>query len=107
MDRLAKYGQGWIPWGEDAKDLEFGIRRMRSAMEERGRDPRGIQVVGALRPARGANGRLDTERTMTDVPRLLAAGVTDFRVSVSPSGEGDSLEDRMCAIVSNFRAIVA
>jgi probable F420-dependent oxidoreductase len=107
MDRLAKYGQGWIPWGDDAKDLDSGIKRMRLAMEERNRDPREIQVVGVLRPARGPNGQLDTERTMADVPRLLAAGVTDFRVTVAPSGDDDSLEDRMCAIVSGFRAILS
>ena len=29
MDRLAAYGSGWIPWGDDAAGIEVGIRRMR------------------------------------------------------------------------------
>jgi probable F420-dependent oxidoreductase len=107
MDRLAKYGHGWIPWGDDAKDLEVGINRMRLAMEERGRDPEEIQVVGALRSARRPHGELDIEKTMVDVPRLRTAGVTDFRVTISASGDGEPLKDRMGEIVSSFRSIVS
>jgi probable F420-dependent oxidoreductase len=107
MDRLAKYGHGWIPWGDDALDLEVGISRMRMAMDERGRDPQGIQVVGALRPVRDSDGQLDLEKTMTDVPRLSAAGVTDFRVPVAATGDIAKLEDRMGAIVSAFRAVAS
>jgi probable F420-dependent oxidoreductase len=107
MDRLAKFGHGWIPWGDDSMDLEDGITRMRMAMDERGRDPQQIQVVGALRPVRGPDGHLDIEKTMTDVPRLRAAGVTDFRIPVAPRGEKVELEDRMRAIVSEFRALTS
>ena len=32
MDRLARFGQGWIPWGDDAADVMNGIARMRTAM---------------------------------------------------------------------------
>jgi probable F420-dependent oxidoreductase len=107
MDRLAKYGHGWIPWGDDAMGLEDGISRMRIAMHERGRDPQGIGVVGALRPVRDSDGRLDLEGTMTDVPRLSAAGVTDFRIPVAPKGDEAELEERMGAIISAFRAVAS
>ena len=107
MDRLARYGVGWIPWGEDAKDLEGGMVRMRIAMEERDRDPREVQVVGALRPARGSDGQFDLDKTMSDVPRLRAAGVTDFRLSVHPVRDGQPLDDQMRAIVSRFRSVAS
>ncbi len=32
MERLARYGAGWIPWDEDAADLEQGIGKMRTAV---------------------------------------------------------------------------
>ena len=35
MDRLAAYGSGWIPWGDDAADVEGGIERMRRAVSDR------------------------------------------------------------------------
>ena len=80
---------------------------MRLAMEERGRDPEEIQVVGALRSAKGPHGELDIESTMNNVPRLLAAGVTDFRIAISASGDGEPLKDRMVAMVSGFRSVVS
>jgi probable F420-dependent oxidoreductase len=107
MDRLAKYGSGWIPWGDDSMDLEVGIARMRLAMDERGRDPHEIEVVGTLRLVRNSDGRLDIEKTMSEVPRLRAAGVTDFRINVPPTRQKEQLEDRLRAIVSAFRTLAS
>ena len=107
MDRLAKYGNGWIPWGDDAMDLEAGIARMRLAMDERGRDPYEIQVVGALRQPKDSKGNLDVEKTMSDVPRLRAAGVTDFRIYLAPTADREQLEDRMRAVVSGFQTFAS
>jgi probable F420-dependent oxidoreductase len=107
MDRLARYGRGWIPWGDDAMDLDTGIARMRIAMDDRGRDAGEIQVVGTLRHVRSPDGRFDVQRTMAAVPALRTAGVTDFRIAVSPQGERKQLEDRMGALVSEFRSVVA
>jgi probable F420-dependent oxidoreductase len=107
MDRLARYGVGWIPWGDDASDIESGIGRMRAAMVERGRNPGELGVVGTLRPAFTDDGALDVVRTMEPVPRLRHAGVTDFRVSVGiPEGQ-DAATDFLGALVTRFRAVAS
>jgi len=86
MDRLAKFGVGWIPWGDDAKDIEGGIVRMRAAMTARGRDPEEIGIVGSL-PVFLDGADLDIKKTMASVPKQLESGVTDFRMGlVSPKG---------------------
>ena len=87
MDRLARYGSGWIPWGDDAADVEGGIVRMQAAMTDRGRDPGELQVVGTLRAVRDEDNALDLGQTMAAVPRLRDAGVTDFRIALAtPNG---------------------
>ena len=74
MDRLARYGSGWIPWGDDAVDLEAGIGQMRRAMAERGRDPSELGVVGALSLVKDEHGNFDLGQTMTLCRDLLNSG---------------------------------
>ncbi len=105
MDRLAKFGTGWIPWGPDAGEPEAGIQRMREAMAARSRDPADIQVVGTLRAVRQPDGLLDLTRSFADVERLRGAGVTDFRLAVAPPPAFDESVDYFTEIVARFRAI--
>lgn len=79
MQRLTAFGQGWIPWGDDAADIVSGIGAMRKAVEDLGRDPSDIQVVGTL-PSVVQDDKVDLEPTMAQVPALRHAGVTDFRI---------------------------
>lgn len=109
MDRLARLGAGWIPWGEDAADLARGIGRMRRALEVRGRDPQGIGIVGTLRAeVKGGEGArvLDVERTMAAVPRLRALGVTDFRLAASALRWRRATQEELAHIVAAFRSAV-
>src|ERR1019366_7417116 len=93
MDRLARYGSGWIPWGDDAADVEAGIAKMRAAVADKGRDPSGIGVVGTVRVVRDDN-VVDLTKTMASVPRLRDAGVTDFRIALAvPEGRRQADED--------------
>src|SRR5580704_14233033 len=73
MDRLARFGSGWIPWGDDSADIERGMARMGAAMEMRNRRPDDIEVTTALPLARDAAGRLDLKSTMEPVARLHQA----------------------------------
>jgi probable F420-dependent oxidoreductase len=101
--RLARFGSGWIPWGDEAADLASSIPRMRNMVAETGRDPSGIGVVGTLRIERAADGAPDLERTMAAVPDLVAAGVTDFRAGVRL---GDSYQENLemlSGLVGPFR----
>jgi probable F420-dependent oxidoreductase len=105
MDRLARFGRGWIPWGDAAADVAGGIARMRAAMRARDRDPEALQVVGALRPARTEGGGLDYRAAFADVPRLRDAGVTDFRVPVVGAADPMERAELFGSIVDEFRKV--
>jgi probable F420-dependent oxidoreductase len=104
MDRLARYGSGWIPWGDDAADIEAGIARMRAAVAERGRDPEELGVVGTLRAVKLDNGGLDLEPTMEPVAKLHLAGVSDFRVALKPPRGEQAAADYLGEVVAAFRS---
>jgi probable F420-dependent oxidoreductase len=105
MDRLARFGSGWIPWGEDAAELERGVGRMRRALTERGRDPSEVGIVGSLRAewdeADGTR-RLDVGRTMAAVPRLRELGITDFRIAASALRWRKSTQEGLEEVVALF-----
>ena len=105
MERLARYGSGWIPWGDDAADVTAGIARMRQAVADLGRDPAGIGVVGALRSVRHDDRSVDLDRTMAAVPALLEAGVTDVSLAVSVPADVEAATEHLASVVSAFRAV--
>jgi probable F420-dependent oxidoreductase len=107
MDRLARYGSAWIPWGSDAADLASGIPRMRAAMSERQRAWADIGVVGNLRAVRGDDGSVDLPRTMEAVPSLRDAGVTDFRLATSPPAGYEAAVDYFSTVVAAFRSALS
>jgi probable F420-dependent oxidoreductase len=82
--RLARFGQGWIPWGPDARDVAAGISRMRAAVERAGGDPDGFGVAGTLRVQTSADGRLDLSAVAAGATSLANAGVTDLRMTHWP-----------------------
>jgi probable F420-dependent oxidoreductase len=109
MDRLARFGSGWIPWGEDAAELERGVGRMRRALAARGRDPGEVGIVGSLRAeldeVDGAR-RLNVDRTMAVVPRLRELGITDFRIAASALRWRKSTQESLDEVVAVFRSTV-
>lgn len=102
--RLARFGHGWIPWGEDAADLVASIPRMRAAVEHAGGDP-GFAVVGALPALRGPDGSVDAAATLARVPELAAAGVTDFLVQGRAPESTAAAADLYGALVQAFAAV--
>jgi probable F420-dependent oxidoreductase len=103
--RLARFGSGWIPWGDDAADVAAGMARMRPLVEEQGGSLDGIQVVGALAPVRRAGGGTDVVATMAAVPALADAGVTDFRLMLRVPPDRSAAVDRYAEAVAAFRAV--
>jgi probable F420-dependent oxidoreductase len=101
--RVAEFASGWIPWGGAAADVKTGIRDMREALAAAGRDASDLDVVGTL-PARKGNGAIDVAATMEAVPDLVAAGVTDLRMTISIPGDRSEAEDALSPIVQGFRA---
>ena len=46
LDRLVRYADGWIPWGEWAGDVVHGIEVIRDAFNAAGRDWDGFEIRG-------------------------------------------------------------
>jgi probable F420-dependent oxidoreductase len=104
VDRLARFGSGWIPWGDDATDLPHSIPTMRAALTAAGRDDvAALQVAGTLPLVRDDDRNIDLAGTMARVPPLVDAGVTDFRAHLAiPPGE--AAQPYLAEVVEAFRA---
>jgi probable F420-dependent oxidoreductase len=107
MQRLARFGSGWIPWGDDAADIATGIAKMRAAVSELGRDPADLGVVGNAPMVRDADGGFDVAAAVAAAPALVEAGVTDVRFTVAPPRERAAATDYLSDLVHQFRAAVA
>ena len=107
MQRLARFGAGWIPWGPDAEDIGTGIAKMRAAVSELGRDPGDLGVVGNAPMVRDADGNLDVAAAIAGAPALVEAGVTDVRLMLAAPPERDAATDYLADVVQQFRAAVA
>jgi len=105
VHRLARFGSGWIPWGDDAADLVTSLPRLRDRLTDAGRDPAGLQVAGQLPEIRDGDGNLDIEATMAGVPALVEAGVTDFRASLRIPPDPSAAEDHVRRAVIAFRRV--
>ena len=102
MARLARFGSGWIPWGPDAVDIAPGIAAMRDALSALGRDPAGIEVAGTLPVERDSDGNPSIESTMSAVPGLLEAGVTNFGVNLRPPAGVDAAAEYLAPWAQSF-----
>ena len=101
--RLARFGAGWIPWGDASADLPSSIAVMRERVAALGRDPGDLGVVGSVVIG---NGDGDPEEALAGVPAMVAAGVTDVRLHMSMSAPAAELSDRLAGIVRAFRTAV-
>jgi probable F420-dependent oxidoreductase len=107
MDRLARFGSGWIPWGDDAADIVNGVARMRAELEPRGRDSGDLQVMTRVATVRNDDRSPDLTATFEPVRRLHEHGVTDFRVALSVPPGRDAATDFLSGVVTAFHAATA
>jgi probable F420-dependent oxidoreductase len=102
--RLARFGSGWIPWGDDAADPVAGIPRMRAAVDAAGGNGAALPVLGTL-ALRARPDRSPDLGAMADrLPPLVAAGVTDVLVHVRVPGAYAAAHDVYSEIVTAFDA---
>lgn len=102
LDRIVRFGRGWIPWGEDARDPVAGLARIREALAAAGRSPDGFQVTSYL-PLAQEGGRIHLERTMAAVPAMREGGITDFRITLELPREHAAALDLLSPVVEAFR----
>ena len=106
LERIVRFGSGWIPWGPAAQDLASSIGQVREALAAAGRDTAGFQVAGRLPVVKGDDGEIDLPRTMDRVPAQMEMGVTDFRAYLPLPEERSAATDRLAEVVNAFRAVV-
>ena len=103
VERLCRFGRRWIPWGDDAVDIERSISTMRERIAAAGVSPDDLEVVANLRIVKTDDGAIDVERTMEPVPGLVAAGATDLRARFPIREPNAETEDRLRDFVAAFR----
>jgi len=105
--RLARFGSGWIPWGDDAADPVGSIPRMRTAVDEAGGDGAALAVLAPVPMQRQPDRPVDLDATMTRVAPLVEAGVTDLlahvRVPDSYGGARDVYSELVAAFEDGTR----
>jgi probable F420-dependent oxidoreductase len=102
--RLARFGSGWIPWGEDAADPAASIPRMRAEVDRAGGDAAALAVLAPLAVRRQPDGSPDLGATMDGLPALVGAGVTDVLVHVRVPDSFAGARDVYSALVDAFAA---
>lgn len=105
--RIARFGDGWIPWGEAASAVTTALPQMRRLIEAEGGDPSRLAVAGNLPWVRDASGEPDPVATMERVPDLLEIGITDLRAHFRPSSDPSETRDVFASAVDAFRAVTA
>ncbi len=106
LDRIVRFGAGWIPWGPDAADPAKSLVRVREHLEAAGRDPAGFQVTASLPTVHREDRSLDLEATMRGVPPLVEAGITDFRAMLRIPRARSEAVDVLGELVQAFRRTV-
>jgi probable F420-dependent oxidoreductase len=107
LERIVRFGSGWIPWGPAEADPASWIPRVHEALVAAGRDVSRFQVAGRLPVAMTDDGDLDVKRTMERVPPLVDAGVTDFRAFIRLPRERAATTERLADIVAAFREVTS
>lgn len=78
--RIVLGGDGWIPMmGSSPSVVLDGVKALRAAADEHGRDLSQLIVRVELAAQLDARGRPDLEQTIAPVPALMAAGATDVQ----------------------------
>ncbi len=102
LQRIVRFGSGWIPWGEDAMDPIGGLAKIATEMEKAGRDMTGFQAGTYLQVVEDG-GKIDAEATVAAVGAMAEAGITDFRVTLDLPNEEAATHDLLAPLVEAFR----
>ena len=93
FDRIAEFGQGWIPVG--GRGVAEAVPRLRERVAAAGRDPAALEIV-PFTDAATHHGKMDA---------LQNAGITEVAFDITPLGADDVLPtlDRLAEFVEQRR----
>jgi probable F420-dependent oxidoreductase len=100
--RLARFGKGWIPWGEDAADLVASVPRMRAAVDAAGGDGAALAVLGTLALSRSDDRAIDMGKLSDRLAQVDEVGVDDVLVHVRAPDSYPAARDTYGEIVTAF-----
>ncbi len=107
VDRIAKYGTGWLPiHTADPDVLATGIATLRAAVAGRGRDPNSFHVRCAAKVVMADDGNIDRDATIAANAWMIEAGVTSASVGTGRHvQDGERLARFMADAVETFAAL--
>lgn len=103
MQRIVKYGSGWIPWGDDGMNPIEGLKKIKDALAKAGRSTEGFEATSYLQVAYGPDKKIDVEKTMAMAPAMVAGGLTDLRITLELPKSAAAVEDLLTPLVQAFR----
>ena len=103
LQRIVKYGSGWIPWGDDGMNPIEGLKKIKDALVKAGRSPEGFEATSYLQVAYGLDKKIDVEKTMALAPTMVAGGLTDLRITLELPKSAAAVEDLLTPLVQAFR----
>jgi probable F420-dependent oxidoreductase len=98
--RLARFGSGWIPWGDDATDLAASLPRLREAVDRAGGEGGSLSVLAPLVPRKTSDGALDSAAVADDLGALAELGVTDVLAQARPPRSADAAGELYAGLVA-------
>ena len=107
IDRVVRFGTGWIPWGPDIAEPAAGITRMRQALSDAGREPNELSVETRIVVPSLRDGRTEWSAMQSEVARHHALGVTDIRFDVIAEASAAYERELIEQIVSEVDAITS
>ena len=105
LNRIVRFGHGWIPWGPDIAAVGSGVARVHEALEAAGRESNGFAVQGWLHSRTDSSGAFDLGATVEAVPCLVAAGITDMVLDVPVPDGYNAAVDFLSGVVEACRDV--
>lgn len=106
LERVARFGDGWIPWGPAQADVSSAIPKVFDALAAAGRSTEGFQISSYMRKLKNADGTTDLPATMAQVSSLAVAGVTDFRFNLDFGASIEESTHTLSEFARAFRSAV-
>jgi probable F420-dependent oxidoreductase len=106
VNRIVRWGTGWIPWGEYRADIVWAMEELCRRLDAGGRDPSTVLVRHDLPLKRTADGAVAVEGTLAPLESLVGIGVTDFRLLLGTYSSTNHFADDVSRFVKAFRARV-